>query len=51
MEVLKKGGDVVLSAGFHQSSGSAVLNELKFLKVFTRYNEEQAVTAFKPGGD
>ena len=50
MEVLKNGGDVVVFAGFHQSSVSAVLNELKFLKVFIGYTDEQAVAVIKPGG-
>ena len=51
MEVLKNGGDVVVFAGFRPSSGSTVLNELKFLKVFVGYADEQAVTVIKPGGD
>lgn len=42
---------MVVFAGFHQSSGSTVLNELKFLKVFVGYTDEQAVTVIKPGGD
>ena len=49
MEVLKNGGDVVVFAGFHQSSGCTVLNE--FLKVFVGCADEQAVTVIKPGGD
>ena len=32
---------MVIFAGFHQSSGSAVLNELKFLKVFIGYTDER----------
>ena len=51
MKVLKNGGDVVVFAGFHQSSGSTVLNEFKFLKVFVGYTDEQAVTVIKPRGD
>ena len=51
MEVLKNGGDVVVFVRFHQCSASAVLNELKFLKVFIGYTDEQAVTVIKPGGD
>ena len=43
VEVLKNGGDVVVFAVFHQRSGNAVLNELKFLKVFIGYTDEQAV--------
>ncbi len=51
MEVLKNGSNVVIFADFHQSTGSTVLNELKFLEVFVWYTDEQAVTVVKPGGD
>ena len=51
MKVLKNGSDVVVFASFHQSSGSTVLNELEFLKVFIWYTDKQAVTVIKPGGD
>ena len=51
MEVLKNGGDMVVFAVFHQRSGNAVMNELKFLKVFIGYTDEQAVTVIQPGGD
>ena len=51
MEALKNGGNVVVFEGFHQSLVSAVLNELKFLKVFIGYTDEQSVTGIKPGED
>lgn len=49
VEVLKNGSDVFMFTDLHENTGSTVLDELKFLKIFLGRTNEQTVAVVKFG--